>query len=223
MGRNVDKLFLEVAGRPVVAHTWARFNQAACVDEIVLVVRDTMQSAFAQLALRFHFSKPYRLVVGGQERQDSVWNGLQALDAGSEVVAIQDGARPCTTEKLIADTIQAAHETGAAVASQRVTDTVKESNGEMLIARTVDRSRLWVVQTPQSFRVGVIRRALAVVKEKGLIVTDDTAACEQIGQAVRLVESAMPNPKVTRPGDLAFVEGLLREDDSIPNRRQPVL
>jgi len=213
MGPNVDKLFLEVAGRPVVAHTWARFNHAACIDEIVLVVRDRMQAAFAELAEQFHFKKPYRLALGGKERQDSVWNGLQALDAGAEVVAIQDGARPCTTEKLIADTIEAARETGAAVASQRVTDTIKESDGGTLIARTVDRSRLWAVQTPQSFRVEVIRRALAAVKGKGLIVTDDTAACEQIGQAVKLVESAAPNPKVTRPADLAYVEALLRQDD----------
>src|SRR5439155_542815 len=110
MGPKVDKLFLPVTGRPVVAHTWARFNHAACIDEIVLVVRDSMQPAFAELAETFHFKKPYRLVVGGKERQDSVWNGLQALDTGAEVVAIQDGARPCTTEKLIADTIQAAPE-----------------------------------------------------------------------------------------------------------------
>src|SRR5260221_8197189 len=90
MGPGVDKLFLEVAGRPVVAHTWSRFNHAACIDEIVLVVRDTMQPAFAELARQFHFNKPYRLVVGGRERQDSVWNGLEALDTRSEVVAIQD-------------------------------------------------------------------------------------------------------------------------------------
>jgi len=211
MGPKVDKLFLEAAGRPILAHTWARFNHAACIDEIVLVVRDTMQPAFAELAVQFQFEKPYRLVVGGKERQDSVLNGLQALDAGAEIVAIQDGARPCTTEKLIADTIQAAHETGAAVAAQRVTDTIKETDGGTLIARTVDRSRLWAVQTPQSFRVEVIRRALAAVKERGLIVTDDTAACELIGQAVKLVESAVPNPKVTRPGDLAYVEALLRK------------
>ena len=212
MGPNVDKLFLEVAGRPVVAHTWARFDHADCIDEIVLVVRDTMQPAFAELARQFHFNKPYRLVVGGRERQDSVWNGLQALDTGAEVVAIQDGARPCTTEKLIAATIEAARETGAAVAGQRVTDTIKESDGGTLVARTVDRSRLWAVQTPQSFRIEVIRRALAAMKEKGLTVTDDSAACEQIGQAVKLVESAVPNPKVTQPGDVAYVEALLRLD-----------
>jgi len=211
MGPNADKLFLEVAGRPVIAHTWKRFNDAACIDEVIVVVRDTMQPAFAALAERFRFNKPYRIVAGGKERQDSVWNGLQALDTAAEIVSIQDGARPCTTEKLIADAILAAREAGAAVAAQRVTDTIKESDGSPWIARTVDRSRLWAVQTPQCFRVEIILRALAVVREKGLVVTDDTAACEQIGQAVKLVESAVPNPKVTQPGDLAYVEALLRE------------
>lgn len=211
MGPNKDKLFLEVAGRPVVAHTWARFNHATCVDEIVLVVRDTMQPAFEELAAQFHFTKPYHLVIGGKERQDSVWNGLQALSPGAEIVAIHDGARPCTAEQLIAETILAAHETGAAVAGQRVTDTIKESDDGTWISRTVDRSRLWAVQTPQCFRVEIIRRALATVRAKGLIVTDDTAACEQIGHGVKLVESTAPNPKVTRPGDLAYVEALLRQ------------
>ena len=211
MGPNVDKLFLEVAGRSVVAHTWAAFDAAGPVDEIILVVRDTLQPAFRQMAEQERFHKPYRLVIGGKERQDSVWNGLQALAPGAEIVAIQDGARPCTSQQLIADTIRAAVETGAAVAAERITDTIKESDGGTLAVRTVDRSRLWAVQTPQVFRVEVIRRALAEVRQRGLAITDDTAACEWIGQAVRLVEGSVPNPKVTRPGDLVCVEALLRQ------------
>ena len=210
MGPGIDKLFLEAAGRPVVAHTWERFDKAACIDEIILVVRDTMPPAFTELAERFCFKKPHRLVIGGKERQDSVWNGLLALHPSAEIVAIQDGARPCTSEQLIADTIQAAREAGAAVAAQRVTDTIKESDNGTLAARTVDRSRLWAVQTPQTFRVEVIRRALTVAREKGLRVTDDAAACELIGQPVRLVESDARNPKVTVPADLPYVELLLR-------------
>ena len=210
MGPSGDKLFLELAGRPVVAHTWQRFDSAACIDEIVLVVRDTLQATFTRLAEASQFKKPYRLVIGGKERQDSVWNGLQALTAATEIVAIQDGARPCTSEQLIADTIRTARIVGAATAAQPVTDTIKESDGGTLIARTVDRSRLWAVQTPQTFRVEVIRRALTAVREKGLVVTDDTAACELIGQSVGLVESAGSNPKVTVPADLPYVELLLR-------------
>jgi 2-C-methyl-D-erythritol 4-phosphate cytidylyltransferase len=210
MGPNVDKLFLEMAGRPVAAHTWQRFNDAACIDEIIVVVRDGMQTAFAELAEQFQLRKKFRLVAGGRERQDSVWNGLEAVSAGTEIVAIQDAARPCTSEKLIAATIAAARETGAAVAAQPVTDTIKESADGRLVTRTPDRAKLWAVQTPQTFRLEVIRRALAEVRKKNLHVTDDTAACELIGQPVRLVPGAVPNPKVTRPEDLPFIELLLR-------------
>ncbi len=211
MGPGINKLFLEIAGRPVVAHTWARFNDAACIDQIILVVRDALRPAFAQLADQFQFGKPYRLVVGGKERMDSVWNGLQALAPATDIVAIQDGARPCASERLVADTIEAARETGAAVAAQRVTDTIKESDDGTLIGRTLDRARLWAVQTPQTFRLEVIRRALAAARQKGLAITDDTTACELIGQPVRLVESDAPNPKVTRPGDLAYAEVVLHQ------------
>ncbi len=210
MGAGVDKLFLEVAGRPVVAHTWQKFNDANCIGEIVLVVRDGMQKAFAELAVKYHLQKPFRIVVGGAERQDSVWNGLAALPVSAEIVAIHDAARPCTSDELIATTVQAADETGAAVAAQPVTDTIKESADGRLIQRTLDRSKLWAVQTPQSFRVEVIRRALAEVRRRRLLFTDDTAACELIGQPVRLVSSIAPNPKVTVPGDLPFIAMLLR-------------
>jgi len=193
-----------------VAHTWRRFEEAGCIDELLLVVRDGMQAAFAALAEQYKFKKSFRLIAGGKERQDSVWNGLEALSPKTEIVAIQDAARPCTSSALIAATVAAAREVGAAVAAQAVTDTIKESRDGKLIERTLDRSRLWAVQTPQTFRVDIIRRALSVVRQGGLLVTDDTAACELIGQPVQLVVSTEPNPKVTRPEDLPCVEALLR-------------
>ena len=211
MGPNIDKLFLDVAGRPVVAHTWSTFEQAPCIDEIVIVVREGMESAFSELAEQNQFKKPFRFVVGGKERQDSVWNGLEALSSESEIVAIQDGARPCTSIALIDATVQAAQEMGAAVAAQPVTDTIKETADGQTISRHLDRSRLWSVQTPQTFRVEVIRRALKLIHEKKLLVTDDTAACELIGQPVKLIASATPNPKVTLPSDLPYIGMLLKK------------
>jgi 2-C-methyl-D-erythritol 4-phosphate cytidylyltransferase len=213
MGPNVDKLFLEVAGKPVVVHTWRHFAQARCIDEIILVVRDGMQSAFKELAEKFSLKKNFRLVAGGKERQDSVWNGLEAVSPKTEIVAIQDAARPCTSEGLIEATVAAARETGAAVAAQPMTDTVKESADGKLIERTLDRSRLWLVQTPQTFRLEVIRRALTEVRRQRLLVTDDTAACELIGQPVRLVVTPQPNPKVTRPEDLPYLAVLLQNEN----------
>ena len=210
MGPQIDKLFLELNGCPIVAHTWRRFEETGCIDELLLVVREGMQAAFTALAEKYRFKKSFRLVAGGKERQDSVWNGLEALSPQSEIVAIQDAARPCTSPALIAATVAAAREIGAAVAAQPVTDTIKESRDGRLIERTLDRSRLWAVQTPQTFRVEIIRRALSAVRQRGLLVTDDTAACELIGQPVQLVLSTQPNPKVTRPEDLPGVEALLR-------------
>jgi 2-C-methyl-D-erythritol 4-phosphate cytidylyltransferase len=210
MGPNVDKLFLELNGCPVVAHTWRRFNESPDITEIVIVVREGMQDAFTELARNHSFAKKFQLVLGGKERQDSVWNGLQALSPDARLVAIQDAARPCTSHALITATIEAARETGAAVAAQPVTDTIKESSDGKFIQRNVDRSRLWAVQTPQTFQVEIIKRALSEVRRRGLPVTDDTAACELIGQPVKLVHCPDPNPKVTRPEDLPYIELLLR-------------
>lgn len=210
MGPGVDKLFLEVAGRPVVGHTLQRFAEAAGIHEIIVVAREDQLSTFEELLRALRLNKPSRVVAGGKERQDSVWNGLGALSPQSEIVAIQDGARPCTSAELIAATLDAARATGAAVAAQRVTDTIKQSDDGRTISRHLDRARLWSVQTPQTFRVAIIRRALAAVREQGVSVTDDTAACEAIGQPVQLVESVAPNPKVTLPADLAYVGMLLR-------------
>jgi len=210
MGPTVDKLFLEVAGASIIAHTWRRFDRCPGIDEVVLVVRAGMEAAFHQLAAEESFRRPYRLVAGGAERQDSVWNGLSELSVTAELVAIQDGARPCTSPDLIQRCLAAAQSVGAAVAAQRATDTIKESDGGTGIARHLDRARLWTVQTPQCFRVDVIRRALQSVREAGRQVTDDTTACELIGQRVELVEGREPNPKVTTPADLPYVGLLLQ-------------
>ena len=138
-----------------------------------------------------------------------MWNGLQAVPSETEIVAIQDGARPCTSSDLIRATIDAARATGAAVAAQRAIDTMKEADGDGMIRRTLDRSRLWAVQTPQSFRHEVIVRAMDMVRERGAAVTDDTAACELIGQPVKLVECMTPNPKATSRADVPYLELLL--------------
>ena len=209
MGANVDKLFLEVGGRPIVLHTWERFDTSPEITEVILVVREGMEKDFELLGNQFEMKKRFRIVVGGEERQNSVWNGIQALSGSAELVLIQDGARPCTSHDIISDTLAAARRAGAAVAATRVTDTLKEGDEGGLINRNVDRSKLWAVQTPQVFRVEVIRRALQEVIQRGLLVTDDTAACELIGQRVQLVESKTPNPKATSPADLPFIESLL--------------
>jgi 2-C-methyl-D-erythritol 4-phosphate cytidylyltransferase len=210
MGPNVDKLFLPLHGKPVIAHTWQRFDQLAAFAEIIFVIRDGMQQTFEDLKREYGYTKPVRFVTGGKERQDSVWNGLEALDRATRIVAIHDGARPCTPASVILESIAEARAHGAAVAAQPIVDTIKESEDGKTVLRTLDRSRLWAVQTPQTFQVAVIRQALLEVRQRGLLVTDDTAACELTGHSVRLVSCTQPNPKVTRRDDLPYLEYLLR-------------
>lgn len=206
-----DKLFLKVAGKPVIAHTWGRFDDAKVISEIIIVVRAGMEKKFLALAKKFGFQKKFQIVTGGAERQDSVANGLAAVPAETEIIVIHDAARPCVSAELIEATISEADENGAAVAAHPITDTIKESADGRLIERTLDRSKLWGMETPQTFRAEVIRRAITTAKARKMNFTDDTAACELIGQPVRLVSSIAPNPKVTVPGDLPIVETLLRK------------
>ena len=210
MGRG-DKMFLDIAGLPLLGHTWRRFDLFSEADEIILVTRDDARPLLEDLAKRIDAQKPWQLVAGGAERQDSVWNGVNATAAGSEIVAIQDGARPCTPLAATQLAVATAREMGAAVLAGRLADTLKRGDGEGQIVGTVDRKNLWAVQTPQVFRREIILAALAKVRDEGLSITDDTAACEALGQAVKLIECDQPNPKATTPADLPYIESLLAE------------
>ena len=210
MGRG-DKMFLDIAGLPLLGHTWRRFDLLSEADEIILVTRDDVRPALEDLAKRINAQKPWQLVAGGVERQDSVWNGVNATAVESEIIAIQDGARPCTPLAAIQLALVTAREMGAAVLARRLADTLKRGDGEGQIVGTVDRENLWTVQTPQVFRREIIFAALAKVRDEGLSITDDTAACEALGQSVKLVECDQPNPKATTPADLPYIESLLAE------------
>ncbi len=209
MGSGMDKIFLEIAGRPVVLHTWLTFDSCPQIDHIVLVIRKECLPMFENMGRGCSLTKPHTFVVGGAERQDSVWNGLNSMPSTTEIVAIQDAARPCTTHDIIRRTIESARESGAAVAASLITDTIKESRDGRTISRHLDRANLRAVQTPQTFRVDVIRRAILSARENNMLFTDDTAACEAIGHPVQLVVSSEPNPKVTVPADLPQIEQLL--------------
>lgn len=208
---GADKLFLEIAGLPIVGHTWKRIDAHPDIHEVVLVVRPECHSQFAELADKLQPTKPYTLAHGGAERQDSVTNGLRATHPDSNLVVIHDGARPCTDAQTIADTIFAASKHGAAVTATAVTDTLKLGDGELRISRNVDRTNLWAVQTPQVFQKPIILEAMQAVRDSNTTVTDDTAACELIGQSVTLVAASALNPKVTTPADMALVEFLLSQ------------
>lgn len=210
MGPDVDKAFLSLGIRPVLAYSLAAFEHCPAIDGVVLVVRKDRMEAARGLAQVYGCAKVRKIVAGGATRQASVQNGMDALGDDVDVVAIHDGARPCVTPKVIEETVRTAKRCGSGVAAVKITDTVKEVERNMVVSRTVDRTRLWAVQTPQSFRVDLLRRAYAFVEKKKMTVTDDAAAVEELGERVQLVPSVWSNIKVTTPEDLALAATLLK-------------
>lgn len=209
MGKGVDKLFLKLGDVPIIAHTLMKFQNCQAVKHINLVVRADARGSFQAVIRDYKISKVRQVVIGGAERQHSVWNGLQALPKSTDLVLIHDGARPCVSETLISQTIQSAREFGSGIAACKIADTIKEVDDEGRILSTVPRERLWAVQTPQAFRYDLIVRAYRFVIESGARVTDDASAVELLGEPVHIVESLPTNLKVTTPADLSIASVLL--------------
>ena len=210
MGANYDKAFLSLGPRPLVAYSMMAFEACPDIRQIVLVVRRDRLEAAKNMAQMFGISKLRAVVAGGAQRQDSVRNGLAELPPETRYVAIHDAARPLVTPALISETVKCARKHGTGVAGRRIVDTVKLVEKAPVVSRTVDRDQLWTVQTPQTFSLDLLRQAYARLEETREVVTDDAAALERIGVAVRLVEWAPVNLKVTVPEDLAVAAALLR-------------
>jgi 2-C-methyl-D-erythritol 4-phosphate cytidylyltransferase len=207
-----DKILAPLGGRPVFAHSAAAFAESGVADFYVVVCRDWRQS----LELSCYAPTPTLFVAGGPERQDSVANALAELPEDVRHVFIHDCARPLIRPPQLAALLKAVRRHGAVVLAHRVTDTIKQvpaAAGARAPVRvravTLDRSRLWAMETPQVFARDLIVRAYARVQRRGLRVTDDAQAVELAGHRVTFLENPYPNPKLTAPADLAFAEGLL--------------
>lgn len=211
MGGGPNKQFVELCGKPLVYYALAAFEQCCAVDAVVLVRRPDYAQPAEQVVREFAFQKVVAFTDGGPERQNSVWNGLEKCDPATDIVAVHDGARPLVTPALIESTIASAHAHGTGIAATKVVDTLKEANDDKTVVRTVDRARLWAVQTPQTVRLPLLRQAYTKVFEKQTVVTDEAAAVELLGQKVHLVETSFLNLKITAPSDLAIAGALLRQ------------
>jgi 2-C-methyl-D-erythritol 4-phosphate cytidylyltransferase len=202
-----DKVLAPLAGRPVFSYSAAAFMQSAIADLYVVVYRDQRQ----MMELSAHTPTPSVLVRGGRERQDSVRNALAALPADIEHVFIHDCARPLIRAEQLVALHKIVRREQAVVLAHRVTDTIKEHRDDARL-RTLTRSRLWAMETPQVFSRELIARAYARVAARKLHITDDAQAVEQLGHPIALLENTSPNPKLTTPADFEFLEFLLTRD-----------
>ena len=211
---GVDKLFAEISGIPVLAITLSALNSCRYVNEIILVTSEENIIAASELCRRYAFTKVTKIIKGGETRVQSVYNGVQEASREAEIIAVHDGARPFVTEKIIAGTVKAAAEYGAAAPFVPVKDTVKVGKGGF-VSSTPDRSELFVIQTPQVFDSGLIKAALYNAIEKKLNITDDCSAVEAIGGTVKLVEGSYDNIKITTPEDLRIAEAIFNSEERI--------
>jgi 2-C-methyl-D-erythritol 4-phosphate cytidylyltransferase len=206
-GAVEDKVLASLAGRPVFAHSAAAFMQSAVADLYVVVYRDQRQ----MLALSAIAPTPSVLVHGGRERQDSVINALAALPADIAHVFIHDCARPLVRPEQLVALHKIVRREQAVVLAHRVIDTSKEHRDDARL-RTLDRSRLWAMETPQVFARDLIVRAYDRIAVRGQPITDDAQAVEKFGHPIALLENPHPNPKLTTPADLHFLEFLLAQE-----------
>lgn len=213
MKSNINKQYILLKDKPIVARTIEKFEQNECIDEIIIVTKeDEVDYCKINIVKKYDFKKVKDIVVGGKQRQDSVYNGLQSCSEDSKVVLIHDGVRPFIKNQEITDIIKQTLESRACVTGVRVKDTIKVVDSDNNIIDTPNRENLWAVHTPQSFLYDIILDAHEKCKSEGWNVTDDSMLVEKVGIKVKMIEGSYDNIKITSPEDLYVAESILEKE-----------
>jgi 2-C-methyl-D-erythritol 4-phosphate cytidylyltransferase len=211
MGKAVAKQFLPLGDRPLLAHTLLAFQRASEIDEIIPILsREDMETCLRDVIERYHITKVKTLVVGGKERQESVSHGLQKLDTDAAIVLVHDGVRPFVTQEMIREVVEHARKGECVTVGVPLKDTVKEVDGRGMVRQTLDRSRLWAIQTPQAFPAKILQHAYEESSRHNAIGTDDATLVERAGGKVRVIMGSYENIKITTPEDLILAEEILK-------------
>jgi 2-C-methyl-D-erythritol 4-phosphate cytidylyltransferase len=209
MNAGKNKQFIMLGDKPVIVHTLSVFEQDVYCRGILLVINEKEIDLFNELIATYGIKKVQHLVVGGAERQYSVYNGLIKVQGSDGLVLVHDGARPFITIQKIHELVKAASETGAAILAVPVKDTIKKvTNG--FVDETVERSSLWAVQTPQAFHIPLLLTAYEQAFQTGFIGTDDASLVEKMDKPISVVTGDYENIKLTTPEDLTYGESILR-------------
>jgi 2-C-methyl-D-erythritol 4-phosphate cytidylyltransferase len=204
-----DKLFAVISGEPVITHPIRAFERATSVGEIVVVAREDRHDEIRKLSRDRGFKKIRAIVPGGERRQDSVRAGLYRIDRGAKYVAVHDAARPLITPEQIERAFAQCRVHGAAALAQPVNDTLKRADADLLVVGSVDRRRLYAMQTPQIFERKLIEDAYRAVYAENILVTDEVSAIERLGYKVALVLNDDFNLKITYPRDLPVADFII--------------
>ncbi len=212
MGMAIKKQYILLNNKEVLAHTLEVFNKSTLIDTIILVVsEEEIEKVRVEIVEKYALHKVKKIVAGGAERQDSVYNGLMATSEDTKYVMIHDGARPFIKEAILKKALEVTLEKEATVVAVPVKDTIKVVDcKESKVIDTPDRSTLWSIQTPQTFTKELLLKAYEYAKREGLVVTDDSMLVEAYGKSVYIVEGDYTNIKITTPEDLIIGEALLK-------------
>ena len=213
MQRNIGKQFLTVGDKPILAHSLKKIEECRYVDYIVIVIKKSDINYIGKILNSYNLKKPFKLVYGGKERQDSIYAGLQEMPQRTEIVLTHDGVRPFVREKNIEKVIEAVDVTGASVLAIPVIDTIKVSLGGQFADYTPDRSKLYAVQTPQVFLKDVLLKAYKQAYQEEYYGTDDCSLVEKTGIKISLVKSDNFNIKITTPEDLTIAEAIIKSQE----------
>ena len=211
MGLPLPKQYYEIDNKPILAYTLEKFQKCHAVDGIILVVSEDIIERSKEIVDQWKIQKVFRVIQGGEKRQDSVRAGLNVLSGQTEIVVIHDGVRPFVSVMKIQESIEAAKQHGAAILVVPVKDTIKRCQG-LWVEETLERDTLYRVQTPQCFCVEWIRNAYAKAAEDDYYATDDAALVERLGHRIRIIDGEDINIKLTSPADLKLAERLIREE-----------
>ncbi|WP_370821602.1 2-C-methyl-D-erythritol 4-phosphate cytidylyltransferase [Acidaminococcus massiliensis] len=217
LGLGYNKNYACIGGIPILVRNLHGLSQVSGLELALVAVAKGEEESARQLLQKWQAQQfpglSWQIVTGGKERQDSVASGMAALPAHCRYVAVHDGARPFAAPDLFLKVWEKARETGAAIAAVPCKDTIKVDDTRGCVDRTLDRSRLWAVQTPQIFRRELLEEGLALARERSLAVTDDASLAEALGQPVALVRGSYDNRKITTPEDLAWAEALVERKE----------
>lgn len=209
MKASLNKQYLILKNKPVLAHTIGAFERSPLIHEIILVVHEEEQELCRKNILEIYpYKKVKKVVKGGEERQESAYLGLQAMEEETEIVLIHDGARPFVTEQMIQQCIEEAKIYGAVSAGVPVKETVKMMGKDRFVRYTPKREDVWITQTPQAFQRDVIRKAHDFAIDQKILGTDDAMLVEHMGMKVKMVEGDYGNIKITTPEDLMAAEAI---------------
>lgn len=209
MGANKNKLLLLLRGKSILSYTLSAFENTDSIDEIVLVVSENDRECIEEIVKKENIGKLKCIALGGQTRQQSVYNGLLAVSRDAEIVAIHDGARCFITPDVITKTVNEALLHGAAAAGCRLHDTLKVSSKDGFITDTLNRDEVWRIQTPQTFQYNLILKAHKAAIADSFVGTDDCILAERHGIPIKIVDGGFDNIKITTQEDLLFAEGIL--------------